>query len=130
MKEKFKQINWGKIGWRSFQAFSVLILNTPLWVYLIGSMVPYAEFGEFKLSWIDYLRLSDKVEFYNIWALYLCIPIGVMLSVFWIKYLYEKNKKEKQHQEQLKAQEKHSQIVAQAIKESKEQKTVDKYLGD
>lgn len=127
-----KNWNWNKIGWRALQVLIVLILNTPLWVYLIGSFVPYASFGEFKLSWIDYLRLSDKVEWYHIWLLYIFLVVGVVISVMFIKWLYEAGKKKKQHQELLDAQKEQTAAIVQAIskEQAKDKKDVEKYLGD
>lgn len=127
-----KNWNWNKIGWRALQVLIVLILNTPLWVYLIGSFVPYASFGEFKLSWIDYLRLSDKVEWYHIWLLYIFLVVGVVISVMFIKWLYEVGKKKKQHQELLDAQKEQTAAIVQAIskEQEKNKKDVEKYLGD
>lgn len=127
-----KNWNWNKIGWRALQVLIVLILNTPLWVYLIGSFVPYASFGEFKLSWIDYLRLSDKVEWYHIWLLYIFLVVGVVISVMFIKWLYEAGKKKKQHQELLEAQKEQTAAIVQAIskEQEKNKKDVEKYLGD
>lgn len=127
-----KNWNWNKIGWRALQVLIVLILNTPLWVYLIGSFVPYASFGEFKLSWIDYLRLSDKVEWYHIWLLYIFLVVGVVISVMFIKWLYEAGRKKKQHQELLDAQKEQTAAIVQAIskEQAKDKKDVEKYLGD
>lgn len=127
-----KNWNWNKIGWRALQVLIVLILNTPLWVYLIGSFVPYASFGEFKLSWIDYLRLSDKVEWYHIWLLYIFLVVGVVVSVMFIKWLYEAGRKKKQHQELLEAQKEQTAAIVQAIskEQAKDKKDVEKYLGD
>lgn len=127
-----KNWNWNKIGWRALQVLIVLILNTPLWVYLIGSFVPYASFGEFKLSWIDYLRLSDKVEWYHIWLLYIFLVVGVVISLMFIKWLYEAGKKKKQHQELLEAQKEQTAAIVQAIskEQEKNKKDVEKYLGD
>lgn len=132
MKEKLKQINWNNVGWKAFQTFIVLVLNTPLWVYLIGSFVPYASFGEFKLSWIDYLRLSDKVAFYHIWLLYIGIAIGIIISVLFVKWLYEAGKKKKQHQEMLDAQKEQTAAIVKAIskEQAKDKKTIDKYIGE
>lgn len=132
MKEKLKQINWANIGWKCFQGLIVAILNTPLWVYLIGSFVPYSSFGEFKLSWIDYLRLSDKVAFYHIWLLYIGIAVGIIISISFIKWLYEAGKKKKQHQEMIDAQKEQTAAIVKAIskEQAKEKKDVEKYLGD
>lgn len=132
MKEKLKQINWVNIGWKCFQGLIVAILNTPLWVYLIGSFVPYASFGEFKLSWIDYLRLSDKVEWYHIWLLYVFLVVGIVLSIMFIKWLYKEGKKKKQHQEMIDAQKEQTAAIVKAIskEQDKDKKDIQKYLGD
>lgn len=131
-----KNWNWNKIGWRALQVLIVLILNTPLWVYLIGSFVPYASFGEFKLSWIDYLRLSDKVEWYHIWLLYIFLVVGVVISVMFIKWLYEAGKKKKQHQELLDAQKEQTAAIVNSINQNqktkaqiKADKAIEKYIG-
>ena len=97
------KINWKKVQITSIKVLFIAILNTALWVYLIGSMVPYATFGEFKLSWIDYLKLSDKVAFYHIWLLYIGIAIGIILTLFFIKWWIEASKKEKDKQERYRA---------------------------
>lgn len=133
MKDKFKNIDWKKIGWNSLKVLFVLILNTPLWVYLIGTMVPYTNLnnGEFKLSWIDYLRLSDKVEWYQIWLLYVFIGIGVILSVLFIKWMITSSKQEKDKQEAYNKQQEQTQAIVNAIKDNnkeKEEKDVNKYL--
>ena len=69
-----KSIKWNNILWNTLKVLLVIILNTPLWVYLIGSFVPYGTIGEFRLSWIDYLKLSDNIAWYHIWILYIFIP--------------------------------------------------------
>lgn len=131
-----KNWNWNKIGWRALQVLIVLILNTPLWVYLIGSMVPYARFEEFKLSWIDYLRLSDKVAWYHIWLLYIFLVVGVVISAMFIKWLYEAGKKKKQHQELLDAQKEQTAAIVNSINQNqktkaqiKADKAIEKYIG-
>lgn len=127
-------MKWNNILWNTLKVLLVIILNTPLWVYLIGSMVPYANFGEFKLSWIDYLRLSDKVAFYHIWLLYIGIAIGIILTLFFIKWWIEASKKEKDKQELIATQEANTAKIVEAItkeqqkKEEKANKDVEKYL--
>ena len=80
-------MKWNNILWNTLKVLLVIILNTPLWVYLIGSFVPYGTIGEFRLSWIDYLKLSDNIAWYHIWILYIFIPVGILLSVGFIKWL-------------------------------------------
>lgn len=136
MKETMNKIDWKKIGWNALKVLFVVILNTPLWTYLIGSMVPYAALGtngEFKLSWIDYLRLSDKVEWYHIWLLYIFIVVGIILSVLFIKWMITLKKEEKQHREQLEVQERQTQAIVNAInakQDKKDKKDIEKYLGE
>ena len=54
-------MKWNNILWKTLKVLLVIILNTHLWVYLIGSFVPYGTIGEFRLSWINYLKLSDNI---------------------------------------------------------------------
>ena len=75
------------ILWNTLKVLLVIILNTQLWVYLIGSFVPYGTLGEFRLRRIDHFKLSDNIAWYHIWILYIFIPIGIMLSVGFIKWL-------------------------------------------
>ena len=126
-----KKINWNNILWNTLKVLLVLILNTPLWVYLIGSFVPYGTIGEFRLSWIDYLKLSDNIAWYHIWILYIFIPIGIMLSVGFIKWLISEGKKEKRHKEMIEENKKNMEqlINLQKKKEEKKiEKEINKYL--
>ena len=72
-------MKWNNILWNTLKVLLVIILNTPLLVHLIGSFVPYGTIGEFRLSWIDYLKLSDNIAWYHIWILYIFIPVGILL---------------------------------------------------
>lgn len=123
---------WNNLLWNTLKVLLVLILNTPLWVYLIGSFVPYGTIGEFRLSWIDYLKLSDNIAWYHIWILYIFIPIGIMLSVGFIKWLISEGKKEKRHKEMIEENKKNmEQLIASQTKEQiKANKAIDKYIGD
>ena len=98
----------------------IFFLNTPLWVYLIGSMIPYATFGEFKLTWIDYLRLSDKVEWYSIFILYVFIAISLVSSVFYVRFLLKEHKRLKERAEDRAIQQHNQQELIEAIKQQKE----------
>lgn len=124
-------MKWNNILWNTLKVLLVIILNTPLWVYLIGSFVPYETIGEFRLSWIDFLRLSDRVEWYHIWILYIFIPVGILLSVMFIKWLISEGKKEKRHKEMI---EENKKIMEQLInlqkekEEKKIEKEINKYL--
>lgn len=124
------------ILWNTLKVLLVIILNTPLWVYLIGSFVPYGTIGEFRLSWIDYLKLSDNIAWYHIWILYIFIPIGIMLSVMFIKWLIVAGKREKDKQEMLAANEENTKKIIEAL-QIKQKEELDKqiarakkYLGD
>ena len=125
-------MKWNNILWNTLKVLLVIILNTPLWVYLIGSFVPYGTIGEFRLSWIDYLKLSDNIAWYHIWILYIFIPIGIMLSVGFIKWLISEGKKEKRHKEMIEENKKNmEQLIALQTKEQiKANKAIDKYMGD
>lgn len=125
-------MKWNNILWNTLKVLLVIILNTPLWVYLIGSFVPYGTIGEFRLSWIDYLKLSDNIAWYHIWILYIFIPIGIMLSVGFIKWLISEGKKEKRHKEMIEENKKNmEQLIASQTKEQiKANKAIDKYMGD
>ena len=120
------------ILWNTLKVLLVIILNTPLWVYLIGSFVPYGTIGEFRLSWIDYLKLSDNIAWYHIWILYIFIPVGILLSVGFIKWLISEGKKEKRHKEMIEENKKiMEQLIASQTKEQiKANKAIDKYMGD
>ena len=120
------------ILWNTLKVLLVIILNTPLWVYLIGSFVPYGTIGEFRLSWIDYLKLSDNIAWYHIWILYIFIPVGILLSVGFIKWLISEEKKEKRHKEMIEENKKiMEQLIASQTKEQiKANKAIDKYMGD
>lgn len=124
--------NWNNILWNTLKVLLVIILNTPLWVYLIGSFVPYGTIGEFRLSWIDYLKLSDNIAWYHIWILYIFIPVGILLSVGFIKWLISEGKKEKRHKEMIEENKKNmEQLIASQTKEQiKANKAIDKYIGD
>ena len=126
-----KKINWNNILWNTLKVVLVIILNTPLWVYLIGSFVPYGTIGEFRLSWIDYLKLSDNIAWYHIWILYIFIPIGIMLSVGFIKWLISEGKKEKRHKEMIEENKKNMEQLINLQKEKEEkkiEKEINKYL--
>ena len=127
-----KNSNWNNILWNTLKVLLVIILNTPLWVYLIGSFVPYGTIGEFRLSWIDYLKLSDNIAWYHIWILYIFIPVGILLSVGFIKWLISEGKKEKRHKEMIEENKKNmEQLIASQTKEQiKANKAIDKYMGD
>ena len=119
------------ILWNTLKVLLVIILNTPLWVYLIGSFVPYGKIGEFRLSWIDYLKLSDNIAWYHIWILYIFIPIGIMLSVGFIKWLISEGKKEKRHKEMIEENKKNMEQLINLQKEKEEkkiEKEINKYL--
>ena len=125
-------MKWNKILWNTLKVLLVIILNTPLWVYLIGSFVPYGTIGEFRLSWIDYLKLSDNIAWYHIWILYIFIPVGILLLVGFIKWLISEGKKEKRHKEMIEENKKNmEQLIASQTKEQiKANKAIDKYMGD
>lgn len=126
-----KNIKWNNILWNTLKVLLVIILNTPLWVYLIGSFVPYGTIGEFRLSWIDYLKLSDNIAWYHIWILYIFIPIGIMLSVGFIKWLISEGKKEKRHKEMIEENKKNMEQLINLQKEKEEkkiEKEINKYL--
>ena len=119
------------ILWNTLKVLLVLILNTPLWVYLIGSFVPYGTIGEFRLSWIDYLKLSDNIAWYHIWILYIFIPVGILLSVGFIKWLISEGKKEKRHKEMIEENKKNMEQLINLQKEKEEkkiEKEINKYL--
>lgn len=124
--------NWNNILWNTLKVLLVIILNTPLWVYLIGSFVPYGTIGEFRLSWIDYLKLSDNIAWYHIWILYIFIPVGILLSVGFIKWLISEGKKEKRHKEMIEENKKNMEqlINLQTKEQIKANKAIDKYIGD
>ena len=124
-------MKWNNILWNTLKVLLVIILNTPLWVYLIGSFVPYGTIGEFRLSWIDYLKLSDNIAWYHIWRLYIFIPIGIMLSVGFIKWLISEGKKEKRHKEMIEENKKNMEQLINLQKEKEEkkiEKEINKYL--
>lgn len=126
-----KKINWNNILWNTLKVLLVIILNTPLWVYLIGSFVPYGTIGEFRLSWIDYLKLSDNIAWYHIWILYIFIPVGILLSVGFIKWLISEGKKEKRHKEMIEENKKNMEQLINLQKEKEEkkiEKEINKYL--
>ena len=125
-------MKWNSILWNTLKVLLVIILNTPLWVYLIGSFVPYGTIGEFRLSWIDYLKLSDNIAWYHIWILYIFIPVGILLSVGFIKWLIAEGKKEKRHKEMIEENKKNmEQLIASQTKEQiKANKAIDKYIGE
>ena len=126
-----KKINLNNVLWNTLKVLLVIILNTPLWVYLIGSFVPYGTIGEFRLSWIDYLKLSDNIAWYHIWILYIFIPIGIMLSVGFIKWLISEGKKEKRHKEMIEENKKNMEQLINLQKEKEEkkiEKEINKYL--
>ena len=119
------------ILWNTLKVLLVIILNTPLLVYLIGSFVPYGTIGEFRLSWIDYLKLSDNIAWYHIWILYIFIPIGILLSVGFIKWLISEGKKEKRHKEMIEENKKNMEQLINLQKEKEEkkiEKEINKYL--
>ena len=124
-------MKWNNILWNTLKVLLVIILKTPLWVYLIGSFVPYGTIGEFRLSWIDYLKLSDNIAWYHIWILYIFIPIGIMLSVGFIKWLISEGKKEKRHKEMIEENKKNMEQLINLQKEKEEkkiEKEINKYL--
>lgn len=129
MREMIKNINWKKVRKNIFLVSFIFFLNVSLWVYLIGAFVPYAKMGEFKISWIDYLRLSDKVEWYHIWFLYIGIAVGVILSVLFIKWWITASKKEKDKQELLNANKENTQAIINALKEEKQKDKIEDIIN-
>ena len=124
-------MKWNNILWNTLKVLLVIILNTPLLVYLIGSFVPYGTIGEFRLSWIDYLKLSDNIAWYHIWILYIFIPVGILLSVGFIKWLISEGKKEKRHKEMIEENKKNMEQLINLQKEKEEkkiEKEINKYL--
>ena len=121
-------MKWNNILWNTLKVLLVIILNTPLWVYLIGSFVPYGTVGEFRLSWIDYLKLSDNIAWYHIWILYIFIPIGILLSVGFIKWLISEGKKEKRHKEMIEENKKNMEQLI-ALQKEKEEKKIEKEIN-
>ena len=124
-------MKWNNILWNTLKVLLVIILNTPLWDYLIGSFVPYGTIGEFRLSWIDYLKLSDNIAWYHIWILYIFIPVGILLSVGFIKWLISEGKKEKRHKEMIEENKKNMEQLINLQKEKEEkkiEKEINKYL--
>ena len=121
-------MKWNNILWNTLKVLLVIILNTPLWVYLIGSFVPYGTIGEFRLSWIDYLKLSDNIAWYHIWILYIFIPIGILLSVGFIKWLISEGKKEKRHKEMIEENKKNMEQLI-ALQKEKEEKKIEKEIN-
>lgn len=124
-------MKWNNLLWNTLKVLLVIILNTPLLVYLIGSFVPYGTIGEFRLSWIDYLKLSDNIAWYHIWILYIFIPIGILLSVGFIKWLISEGKKEKRHKEMIEENKKNMEQLINLQKEKEEkkiEKEINKYL--
>ena len=124
-------MKWNNLLWNTLKVLLVIILNTPLWVYLIGSFVPYGTIGEFRLSWIDYLKLSDNIAWYHIWILYIFIPVGILLSVGFIKWLISEKKKEKRHKEMIEENKKNMEQLINLQKEKEEkkiEKEINKYL--
>lgn len=124
-------MKWNNILWNTLKVLLVIILNTPLWVYLVGSFVPYGTIGEFRLSWIDYLKLSDNIAWYHIWILYIFIPVGILLSVGFIKWLISEGKKEKRHKEMIEENKKNMEQLINLQKEKEEkkiEKEINKYL--
>ena len=124
-------MKWNNILWNTLKVLLVIILNTPLWVYLIGSFVPYGKIGEFRLSWIDYLKLSDNIAWYHIWILYIFIAVGILLSVCFIKWLISEGKKEKRHKEMIEENKKNMEQLINLQKEKEEkkiEKEINKYL--
>lgn len=128
IKEKLNKINWNKVQITSIKVLFIAILNTPLWVYLIGNFVPYGTIGEFRLSWIDYLKLSDKVEWYQIWILYSFIPIGILLSIGFIKWLIAENVRDKKDKKLLEENKKQMEEIIKSKEDKKIERDIDKYL--
>ena len=126
-----KDINWDKVKATAIKISFIVVLNVALWVYLIGSMVPYGKVGEFKLSWIDYLRLSEKVEWYHIVWLYVGIAVGIILTILFIKWWIEAPRKERDKQEMKAANEANTNRIIEALskREQKEQRELNKFLG-
>lgn len=123
-----KKLNWKKINSILIHLGIILILQIPFLVYLIGHFVPYAEINEFKISWIDYLRLSKNVSWIQIWILYLFIFIGEVLTIIFIKAWYRTIKDQKNKEELLKSNELNTQKIVEAINSQKKgNKDADKY---
>lgn len=132
MKNKLNNIDWKEVGWKFLKFLLFLILNTPTITYLIGNFVPYGKIQGLKISWIDYLRLSENVEWYHIWILYIAMGITLTITLYLIKWLIEQKKEERRLQKTLAQNEVNTNKIIEAIQNKeqskKEEKNVSKYL--
>lgn len=121
MKDKLKNINWKNVGWRSLQAFIVAILNTPLWVMIIGNVVGSTKWyqledgeviGEKTDFWFSDLDMSHKAIIIGF------IVVGIILSFALIKFLYIQKRDDKRMEKQTK----------ELKNDRREQKDIDKYI--
>lgn len=109
-----KKINWNNVGWRTLQGFIVAVLNTPLYVLIAG----VAQDKRIEING----KLYDRVlpwfnqEWYQIGLICLFAILGVMISISFIKYVYDLYRADKR--ERLKNE----------IKGDKNARDIDKYL--
>lgn len=106
MEENKKQIDWKNVGWRFLQFLIILILLSPIIVYIVLSNVEFSDTG---LNY--YLVMSNKeiveimkqkglILWYNYhwyykFLLWFFMVFGVILIVVFIKFLYRNNKDKK-----------------------------------
>lgn len=97
--EKLKQF-----GWRFLQTLIILILNSPLILFVIFKIVDVetVHFGSVSL----WNALTIKVfgysgyHWYNDFLIFLFIIIGIILTILFIKFLYKNNKDKKREKKE------------------------------
>lgn len=109
MEESKKQIDWKNVGWRFLQALIILLMLSPIIVYIVLNNVDFSDTG---LNY--YLVMSNKeiveimqekglilwydYHWYYKFLLWLFMILGAILTIVFIKFLYKNNKEKKREQ--------------------------------
>lgn len=131
MEENKKQIDWKQIGWRFLQALIILLMLSPIIVYIVLNNVDFSDTG---LNY--YLVMSNKeiveimqekglilwydYHWYYKFLLWLFMILGVILTIVFIKFLYKNNKERKNREYDQERED---------ARNAKLSKTIDKIFG-
>lgn len=99
-----KKVDWKQVGWRFLQFLIVLLLNTPLILFIVFKIVDVetAKFGSVSL----WNALTIKVfeysgyHWYNDFLIYLFMILGIILTIMFVKFLYKNNKDKKKEKKE------------------------------
>ena len=115
------------ILWNILKYSIVLVLNTPLLVYIIGTFI---EVGQSEIrgkiiehSWTEIMINELPLKFRAL--VYVAMIVGVVLSYLYIKFLIKLNIENKKEQKQ---DQQHNELLAAMKNNKREDKDIEKYL--